>query len=132
MNRSWDAATPRVDREPEDDDEVRVDAREWEEEQVRLDRDWYSSFDEGGVAGDEEHNPFAGFEDFGREKEQEMEAKAVKKITARQAQYVSPAFSSFHAWHSLILLSFCFPECRQRCMGDQPDVDVRRRATIAG
>jgi len=88
MNRSWDAATPRVDRRTDDDDdEVLVDAREWEEEQVRLDRDWYSTFEEGGVAGDEEHNPFAGFDDFGREKEQEMEAKAVKKITARQAQY---------------------------------------------
>ncbi len=91
MNRSWDTATPRVNRGPSPDDgeDVQVDAREWEEEQVRLDRDWYSTYDEGNVAGDEDHNPFAGFEDFGVEKEKEMEAKAVKKITARQAQYVS-------------------------------------------
>jgi pre-mRNA-splicing factor ATP-dependent RNA helicase DHX38/PRP16 len=28
---------------------MHLDAREWEEEQVRLDRDWYSTYDEGAV-----------------------------------------------------------------------------------
>lgn len=90
--RSWDA-TPRTARgaspDPTDENgEMQLDVREWEEEQVRLDRDWYSTFDEGGVAGDDEHNPFAGFEEYGKAKEEEMQAKAVKKISARQHQYV--------------------------------------------
>jgi hypothetical protein len=28
---------------------MEFDAKEWEEEQVRLDRDWYSTYDEGAV-----------------------------------------------------------------------------------
>lgn len=80
--------------------------REWEEEQVRLDRDWYSGAEEGGVAGDEEHNPLAQYEDLGVIKEAEIATKAKvspeflstvhntytqtqKRISARQAQYVS-------------------------------------------
>lgn len=93
--RIWDAATPRTVRgsqagspEADGEDGMQLDAREWEEEQVKLDRDWYS-YEEGGVAGDEDHNPFAGFEDMGREKEEEMQAKQVKKLTARQAHFVS-------------------------------------------
>ncbi|KAJ9104349.1 hypothetical protein QFC19_003991 [Naganishia cerealis] len=93
--RNWDAATPRTVRgsqrgeSPDGDgvDGIKVDPREWEEEQIRLDRDWYSSFDEGGVVGDEEHNPFAGYEDLGREQEKEAQAKQVKRMTAKQAQY---------------------------------------------
>ena len=54
--RSWDA-TPQSVRgstrgdSPEMDSKggMELDAREWEEEQVRLDRDWYSSYDEGPV-----------------------------------------------------------------------------------
>lgn len=38
--------------------------------------------------GDEEHNPFAGYEDLGRAQEKEMEVKQVKRMTAKQAQYV--------------------------------------------
>lgn len=113
-NRNWDAATPRNVRGSQrgdspgaDGDGIYVDPREWEEEQIRLDRDWYSAFDEGGVvrspgfqswylayrfrefqAGDEEHNPFAGFEDLGRAQEKEMQVKQVKRMTAKQAQYV--------------------------------------------
>lgn len=55
-NRNWDAATPRSVRGSQrgdspgaDGDGLYVDPREWEEEQIRLDRDWYASFDEGGV-----------------------------------------------------------------------------------
>lgn len=45
--RGWDE-TPRRSRggSPE---EFEVDAKEWEEEQMRLDRDWYSVDDEGAV-----------------------------------------------------------------------------------
>ncbi|KIJ60094.1 hypothetical protein HYDPIDRAFT_177540 [Hydnomerulius pinastri MD-312] len=88
-NRAWDAPTPRVPRggSPEDDGLLGVDMREWEEEQVRLDRDWYTGAEEGGVAGDEEHNPLAQYEDLSALKQAEIATKSVKKISARQAQY---------------------------------------------
>ena len=65
-NRAWDAPTPRVPRgaSPEDDGLLGVDMREWEEEQLKLDRDWYSGAEEGFVAGDEERNPLAQYEDW--------------------------------------------------------------------
>ncbi|KAJ8591344.1 P-loop containing nucleoside triphosphate hydrolase protein [Rhizopogon salebrosus TDB-379] len=88
-NRAWDAPTPRVPRggSPEDDGLLGVDVREWEEEQLRLDRDWYTGAEEGGVAGDEEHNPLAQYEDLSALKEAEIAKKQVKRISARQAQY---------------------------------------------
>ncbi|KIK91836.1 hypothetical protein PAXRUDRAFT_148626 [Paxillus rubicundulus Ve08.2h10] len=88
-NRAWDAPTPRIPRggSPEDDGLLGVDMREWEEEQVKLDRDWYSGAEEGGVAGDEEHNPLAQYEDLSVIKEAEIATKSRKKISARQAQY---------------------------------------------
>ena len=56
---------------------------EWEEEQKRLDRQWYS-MDEGY---DESHNPFSGLSDeYTKRKEQELEQKRKKKISARQRQ----------------------------------------------
>ncbi|KAI6137026.1 pre-mRNA splicing factor [Pisolithus sp. B1] len=65
-NRAWDAPTPRVPRgaSPEEDGLLGVDMREWEEEQLKLDRDWYSGAEEGFVAGDEERNPLAQYEDM--------------------------------------------------------------------
>lgn len=46
----WDA-TPVAKRGVEDEEEetAPLDAREWEEEQVKLDRDWYMTGEEGGV-----------------------------------------------------------------------------------
>jgi pre-mRNA-splicing factor ATP-dependent RNA helicase DHX38/PRP16 len=78
-NRAWDAPTPRVPRggSPEDDGLLGVDVREWEEEQLRLDRDWYTGAEEGGVAGDEEHNPLAQYEDLSALKEAEIAKKQV-------------------------------------------------------
>ena len=39
--------------------------KDYEEEQMRLDRDWYSSLgEESGVAGDSEHNPFSQYDDL--------------------------------------------------------------------
>jgi pre-mRNA-splicing factor ATP-dependent RNA helicase DHX38/PRP16 len=61
--------------------------REWEEEQLRLDRDWYTGAEEGGVAGDEEHNPLAQYEDLAALKDAEISKKQVRRISARQAQY---------------------------------------------
>ncbi|KAF9014903.1 hypothetical protein BDQ17DRAFT_1228872 [Cyathus striatus] len=89
-NRGWDAPTPRVARGTSPDGEgeaIGMDMREWEEEQVRLDRDWYTGAEEGGVAGDDEHNPLAQFEDLSVLKEAEKATKQTKKISARQAQY---------------------------------------------
>lgn len=56
-SRQWDA-TPKSVRgrnvdmdspEPDGEEGMLLDGREWEEEQVRLDRDWYSTYDEGAV-----------------------------------------------------------------------------------
>lgn len=104
--RSWDS-TPsarKSDRDGDDIEEQWANGKEWEEEQVRLDRDWYNYDDEGAVvcrtpselvaielimqAGDEEHNPFAQWENLERQKEEEMQAKVQKRQSARQAQYV--------------------------------------------
>ncbi|EIN13223.1 hypothetical protein PUNSTDRAFT_56300 [Punctularia strigosozonata HHB-11173 SS5] len=89
-DRRWDAPTPRIVRDGSPEDErgaFGVDVREWEEEQVRLDRDWYSGAEDGALAGDEEHNPLAQYDDLSAIKQAEIETKRVKKISARQAQY---------------------------------------------
>ncbi|KAK2193816.1 hypothetical protein NP493_5g10060 [Ridgeia piscesae] len=55
----------------------------WEEEQKRLDREWYA-MDEGY---DDTHNPFADTsEEYARKKEEELEKKKKKKMSARQRQ----------------------------------------------
>lgn len=90
-DRRWDAPTPRRGASPgsdEGDGAIGLDAREWEEEQIRLDRDWYTGAEEGGVVGDEEFNPLAQYDDLAAIKEEQMAKKQVKKISARQAQYV--------------------------------------------
>lgn len=79
-NRRWDAPTPRVARggSPDGDDAAfGLDSREWEEEQVKLDRDWYTGAEDGGLAGDEEHNPLAQYEDLSALKEAEIATKQV-------------------------------------------------------
>ena len=63
--RAWDAPTPRRSQDPSPDQEnAELDIREWEEEQVRLDRDWYMGAEEGSLMGDEEHNPLAQYDDL--------------------------------------------------------------------
>lgn len=63
--RAWDAPTPRASRDfSPDQGGVELDIREWEEEQVRLDRDWYMGAEEGSLMGNEEHNPLAQYEDL--------------------------------------------------------------------
>ncbi|KAL5490090.1 DHX38 [Sanghuangporus weigelae] len=88
--RGWDAPTPRIARggSPEGDGALNIDAHEWEEEQIRLDRDWYMGAEEGGVAGDEEHNPLSAYDDLEQLRQLEIANKQVKKkISAKQAQY---------------------------------------------
>ncbi|KAF9513871.1 hypothetical protein BS47DRAFT_1295708 [Hydnum rufescens UP504] len=88
-DRRWDAPTPRSVRGHDDDDDDGISiagGREWEEEQVKLDRDWYMG-NEGGVTGDEEYNPLAQYDDLEAVKQAEIATKQVKRISARQAQY---------------------------------------------
>ena len=60
-----------------------VDKSTWEAEQKRLDREWYG-LDEGY---DETHNPFSGIsEEYTKKKEEQMEAKQKRRMTAKQAQ----------------------------------------------
>ncbi|KAI0641179.1 P-loop containing nucleoside triphosphate hydrolase protein [Trametes meyenii] len=89
-NRGWDAPTPRRGASPGSDGgdgAIGIDAREWEEEQIRLDRDWYMGAEESGVVGDEDYNPLAQYDDLAAVKEEQLAKKQVKKISARQAQY---------------------------------------------
>ena len=60
-----------------------VDKSAWEDEQKRLDREWYG-LDDGY---DEAHNPFSGIsEEYTKKKEEQMEAKQKRRMTAKQAQ----------------------------------------------
>jgi pre-mRNA-splicing factor ATP-dependent RNA helicase DHX38/PRP16 len=64
-SRGWDAPTPRASRgSSPDEGNIELDMREWEEEQVRLDRDWYMGAEEGGLMGDEERNPLTQYDDL--------------------------------------------------------------------
>lgn len=79
--RAWDAPTPRASRDSSPDQEL--DVREWEEEQVRLDRDWYMGAEEGTLMGNEEHNPLAQYEDLA----------LLKQVEVAKRPVVSPLFS---------------------------------------
>lgn len=57
-----------------------MDAREWEEEQIRLDRDWYHGAEEGGVAGDEDYNPLSQYDDLGAAKQAELVTRQVVSV----------------------------------------------------
>ncbi|KAF9583362.1 DEAH-box RNA helicase prp16 [Lunasporangiospora selenospora] len=91
----WDTVTPRVsssgyddrvDDYPDESFEDQPDKGEWEVEQRQIDRDWYNMEEEGGAA-DDAHNPFADYEEHDTKKEEELEKKQMKKVSARQAQY---------------------------------------------
>lgn len=83
-HRQWDAPTPVAKRgvrsgSPGDDGPVPLDAREWEEEEVKLDRDWYMT-SEGGGGMDEEYNPLSQYDDLDAAKTAEMAQKQVVKL----------------------------------------------------
>jgi pre-mRNA-splicing factor ATP-dependent RNA helicase DHX38/PRP16 len=44
---------------------------------MRLDRDWYTGAEDGGVAGDEEHNSLSQYDDLRAVKEAEIAFKQV-------------------------------------------------------
>jgi len=70
-------------KNPEDEDELRIDRDEWEDEQKRLDREWYS-IDEGY---DEVHNPFAGIsDDYTKKREELLAQKKNQRMSAQQRQ----------------------------------------------
>jgi pre-mRNA-splicing factor ATP-dependent RNA helicase DHX38/PRP16 len=55
----------------------------WEEEQKRLDREWYA-IDEGY---DGDNNPFANLsEDYTKKKEEQLEQRRKKRMSAQQRQ----------------------------------------------
>ena len=76
--RAWDAPTPRASRDSSPDQgNAELDIREWEEEQVRLDRDWYMGAEEDTSMGNEEHNPLAQYEDLAVLKQVEVAKRTV-------------------------------------------------------
>ncbi|KAH9495949.1 Pre-mRNA-splicing factor ATP-dependent RNA helicase PRP16 [Bulinus truncatus] len=63
--------------------ESEEDRQDWENEQKRLDREWYN-LDEGY---DDEHNPFSGTSQaYTKKKEEELEQKKKKRMSAQQRQ----------------------------------------------
>jgi hypothetical protein len=91
-------------------------------------------------AGDEAHNPLAQYEDLGLNGASKGEigaasngsgsalalgkdGKPIKRVSARQAQYVSHRMMLRSPPYSLIITT----ECRQRHVGSQPNGDLRRR-----
>ncbi|OAJ44093.1 hypothetical protein BDEG_27364 [Batrachochytrium dendrobatidis JEL423] len=55
------------------------------EDDVNVDRDWYTMEDSGTM--DESHNPFADYDGYYRKKEEEFAKQQMKRVSARQAQY---------------------------------------------
>lgn len=83
-DRRKTGATPATNRENRD---LKWDATEdramWEEEQKRLDREWYN-IDEGYG---EDYNPFANVsEEYTKKKEEQMEKRKKKRMSAQQRQ----------------------------------------------
>lgn len=85
-HKRWDAPTPRGVAE---DGAFGFDSREWEDEQVRLDRDWYAGAEDGAAMGDEEHNPLAGYEDLSAAKEKEIATKVVVSRKNNHACFIT-------------------------------------------
>ena len=84
-DRKHSGATPRTERNAEQKQPwVSEEDRDlWEEEQVRLDREWYN-MDEGY---DDENNPFVGGSaDYFKKREEAIELKKKKRISAQQRQ----------------------------------------------
>lgn len=84
-NRKVTGATPGINTER--DARLKWSSSEdreiWEEEQKRLDREWYN-MDEGY---DEEHNPFSGVsEEYTKKKEEQIEQRKKKRLSAQQRQ----------------------------------------------
>lgn len=84
-DRKNSGATPRTDKTGESKQpwQSEEDRDLWEEEQIRLDREWYN-MDEGY---DDENNPFTGANaDYLKKREDQIELKKRKRISAQQRQ----------------------------------------------
>lgn len=84
-DRKNSGATPRVDKSSESKQpwNNEEDRDLWEEEQVRLDREWYN-MDEGY---DDENNPFTNASaEYLKKREEQIELKKRKRISAQQRQ----------------------------------------------
>lgn len=88
---TWASDKKKIQYTPRDTDEngkhepfkSEEDRLEWEDEQKRLDREWYG-LDEGY---DDEHNPFSGTSDeYTKRKEEEMKKKKKNRMSAKQRQ----------------------------------------------
>ncbi|XP_065347896.1 pre-mRNA-splicing factor ATP-dependent RNA helicase PRP16 [Cloeon dipterum] len=80
-DRRRTGATPAFDKDGE-----RIEWEndgDWEDEQKRLDREWYQ-MDEGY---DDQHNPFANVsEDYTKKREEQLEMRKIKRMSAQQRQ----------------------------------------------
>lgn len=85
-DRKHSGATPRISEDSEGEKkpwENEEDKDLWEEEQIRLDREWYN-MDEGY---DDENNPFAGTSsEYLKKREEALEMRKRKRISAQQRQ----------------------------------------------
>lgn len=84
-DRKHSGATPRSEPTPSSKKpwETEEDRDLWEEEQIRLDREWYN-MDEGY---DDENNPFSGASaDYLKKREEQIQLKKKKRISAQQRQ----------------------------------------------
>jgi len=81
--REWDTPRTQVDADLGPPPDSGIDAREWEEEQMRLDRDWYNH-EEGNALDDEYNNPFASYEEESSAAGAANE-KGKKRMSATQA-----------------------------------------------
>ncbi|KAJ1675365.1 hypothetical protein EV182_001413, partial [Spiromyces aspiralis] len=92
----WDYPTPRVqptgydervpDYPPDELDRNNSDmVHEWEEDQLRLDREWYNLDESGAV--DDEYNPFTEYTEYDQRREEKLTATQDKRQSIRQKQY---------------------------------------------
>ncbi|KAJ6637623.1 Pre-mRNA-splicing factor ATP-dependent RNA helicase PRP16 [Pseudolycoriella hygida] len=82
-DRKRSGATPQVGKEQNQPWGNEEERDMWEEEQRRLDREWYN-IDEGF---DDENNPFAGGNaEYFKKREEQLEQKRKKRISAQQRQ----------------------------------------------
>lgn len=82
-DRKHSGATPLPGKENEFAWGSSADRAQWEAEQLRLDREWYA-LDEGA---DDTNNPFSNIsEEYARKKEQQLEQRKKKRLSAQQRQ----------------------------------------------
>lgn len=84
-DRKKTGATPSLGKDKDESLkwDATVDRENWEEEQKRLDREWYN-MDEGY---DDDHNPFSSVSDeYTKKKEEQLEQRKKKRLSAQQRQ----------------------------------------------